>query len=110
MVTGVVSQVQRVVNSVNNHTYEGTDGHSLHMHVCVHVWVHGCSCGGVGGGRWGAWLCQVGWDQTEKSLWAKRSLENFRASKQVRVGWNEIIRQVFPRLLVDTVGEVLEGR
>ena len=41
---------------------------------------------------------------------AKRSLENFRASKQVRVGWNEIIRQVFPRLLVDTVGEVLEGR
>lgn len=33
-----------------------------------------------------------------------------RASKQVRVGWNEIIRQVFPKFLVDTIGEVLEGR
>lgn len=34
----------------------------------------------------------------------------FRASKQVRVAWNEIIRQVFPKFLVDTIGEVLEGR
>ena len=63
-------------------TYEGTDGHSLHMHV--HVWVHGRTCGymGVHVGVWeeeggGAWLCQVGWDKTEKSLWANRSLEKF---------------------------------
>ena len=39
----------------------------------------------------------------------QESRKVFRASKQVRVAWNEIIRQVFPKFLVDTIGEVPEG-
>lgn len=57
-----------------------------YMGVHVGVWEEE---GGHGFARWaGARL---------KSLWAKRSLENFRASKQVRVGWNEIIKTGIPK-------------